>query len=730
MKKLWIIIIALLLIGNTSIQAKAESIYTVEYDEGTGKYIILKQRDSENVLNGEFNTKIKYTEKQWFYGNNKVVTDLVMSLGYKNPYFRKGSKTQMESYFLLGSVCEANYQTVNVGKSNAKKGVKGLDADTLRAYKSIVSKMADIKNPKYKGEKWDIEVYKNIRAAVKEGRLTWKQIFVSVCEAGYLPVFYEIYFDESYNSDYWWKQKGVVVKNADYYIERDVLLGNDLFYIDKTFGKAKNKYIVKDNYTMYSRYEIGGISKVAVSGYNKSIIDVKTKVIEGNDYVYVKGLKRGKTELTVKLTTLEKTTVSYNVNIEITTKSKKDLKCIKNYSPLSYANSLISKGALFYLLDASTVNESYIKNVSSIIRYDAWSENEKKFDTKKEAEKCVKRLIADDKESSENEWSHLFSSGGKYEVPSDITRKFDRFVWIYNKLVQLRKESTEYFESENGADKFTEDGQYLLGRKDDDGIKTENDIIADYQKLATISYQLAGLEMRDIEYCEGIIKDGELCNWEIDAEGNMRFYNPQLEFSLKDNKIDLSKEIVTLSEDTANKGMNITVTGDKNSFRQGYLLSVYSGKSKSGNKFSGKYAYEIKTGDTLYDRTIEFYTEQELNEKRNSNAKKAVEKMGMKKITVIPCLYSFTAIKDELPDGVKYQKQWDDGKGYSSDGRFIAVTDIHETDQNIIEASFNIKDCESVNDSDSDASYLKVVSGRNMVVIRIEKYEDVVANLE
>lgn len=377
MKKLWIIIIALLLIGNTSIQAKAESIYTVEYDEGTGKYIILKQRDSENVLNGEYNTKIKYTEKQWFYGNNKVVTDLIMPLGYKNPYFRKGSKTQMESYFLLGSACEANYQTVNVGKSNAKKGIKGLDADTLRAYKSIVSKMTDIKNPKYKGEKWDIAVYKNIRTAVNDGRLTWKQVFVNVCESGYLPVFYEIYFGESYDSDFWWKQKGVVVKNADYFIDREVAIGNDLFYKDKTFGKAKAKYIVKGNYTMYSNYEIGGISKVAVSGYNKSIIDVKTKVIEGNDYVYVKGLKRGKTELTVKLNTLEGTTVSYNVNIEITTKSKKELKCIKNYSPLSYTNSLISKGALFYLLDGSTINESYIKNASSIIRYDAWSESEK-----------------------------------------------------------------------------------------------------------------------------------------------------------------------------------------------------------------------------------------------------------------------------------------------------------------------------------------------------------------
>lgn len=342
----------------------------------------------------------------------------------------------------------------------------------------------------------------------------------------------------------------------------------------------------------------------------------------------------------------------------------------------------------------------------------------------------MERLIADDKESSKNEWSHLFASDGKYEVPSDITKKFDRFVWIYNKLVQLRKESTEFVESESGADKFTEDGQYLLGRKEDNGIKIESEIIADYQKLATLSYQLAGLEMRDIEYCEGIIKDGELCSWEIDTEGNMRFYNPQLEFSLKDNKIDLSKEIVTLSEDTANKGMNITVTGDKNSFRQGYLLSVYSGKSKSGDKFSGKYAYEIKTGDTLYDRTIEFYTEQELNEKRNSAAKKAVEKMATKEVTVIPCLYSFTAIKDELPDGVKYQKGWDDGKGYSSDGRFIAVTDIHETEQNTLEASFNIKDCESVNDSDSDASYLKVVSGRNLVVIRIEKYENVAVNLE
>lgn len=55
MKKLWIIIIALLLIGNISVQAKADSIYTVEYDEGTGKYIILKQRDSGNVLNGEYN---------------------------------------------------------------------------------------------------------------------------------------------------------------------------------------------------------------------------------------------------------------------------------------------------------------------------------------------------------------------------------------------------------------------------------------------------------------------------------------------------------------------------------------------------------------------------------------------------------------------------------------------------------------------------------------------------
>jgi hypothetical protein len=738
MKKLWIIIIVLLLIGNTSIQAKAESIYTVEYDEGTGKYIILKQRDSENVLNGEYNTEINYTDKQWFYGNNKVVTDLVMSLGYKNPYFRKGSNTQMESYFLLSSACEANYQTVNVGKSNEKNGIKGLDADTLKVYKNVLSQMADIKNSKYIGDEQNVVLFKKIRAAVNSGKLTWKQVFVSICNERYLPVFYQIYYNETYNSDYWQKQKGVNIENLGYdermnYIGRSGAL-NDMNGI---FGKVRTKYIIKDSYTMYYKAEkLGGISKVTVSGYNKSIVDVKTKVIEGNDYVYVKGLKKGKTELSVKLITLEGTTVSYKVDTVITAKNMKDLKCIKNYSPLSYTSYVISKGAFFYLLDEGSINESYIKNVNNIIReHEVAVENPTvvdigTFDTKKEAEQYIKLLIADDKESSKNEWSHLFSSGGKYEVPSDITKNFDRFVWIYNKLLQLRKESTEYFESESGADKFTVDGQYLLGRKEDDGIKTESEIIADYQKLAILSYQLAGLEMRDIEYCEGIIKDGELCNWEIDAEGNMRFYNPQLEFSIKGNKIDLSKEVVTLSEDTANKGMNVTVTGDKNSFRQGYLLSVYSGKSKSGNKFSGKYAYEIKTGDTLYDRTIEFFTEQELNEKRNSNAKKAVEKMGTKKETVIPCLYSFTAIKDELPDGVKYQKEWDDGKGYSSDGRFIAVTDIHETDQNIIEASFNIKDCESVNDSDSDASYLKVVSGRNLVVIRIEKYEDIVVNLE
>lgn len=741
MKKLWIIIIALLLIGNTSIQAKAESIYTVEYDEGTGKYIILKQRDSENVLNGEYNTKINYTDKQWIYGNNKVVTDLVMSLGYKNPYFRKGSNTQMESYFLLGSACEANYQTVNVGKSNAKTGVKSLDSDTLKIYKEVLMQLETIKDTKYQGAKIEEIYYKNIRTAINNGELTWKQVFVSICHKRYLPVFYEIYFKEAYNSDYWQKQKGVYIEGLE-----GTLHGTDMVYIghkgalndmNGIFGKVRTKYIVKDKHTMsYDMEKQGGISKIAVTGYNKNVINVKTKIIEGNDYVYVKGLTKGETELTVKLTTLAGETYSYKVDVNITEKNKKDLNCIKNYSPLSYTSYVISKGALFYLLDESSINESYIKNAINIIRDHEVTDEKlnvtdyKTFGSKKEAEQYVKFLIAEDIESSENEWSHLFSSGGIYEVPSDITKKFDRFVWIYNKLVQLRKESTEYFVSESGADKFTEDGQYLLGRKEDDGIKTESEVIADYQKLATLSYQLAGLEMRDIEYCEGIIKDGELCNWEIDAEGNMRFYNPQLEFSMKDNKIDLSKAVVTLSENTANKGMNITVTGDKNSFRQGYLLSVYSGKSKSGNKFSGKYAYEIKTGDTLYDRTIEFYTEQELNEKRNSDAKKAVEKMGTKKITVIPCLYSFTAIKDELPDGVKYQKEWDDGKGYSSDGRFIVVTDIHETDQNTLEASFNIKDCESVNDSDSDASYLKVVSGRNLVVIRIEKYENVVVNLE
>jgi hypothetical protein len=352
MKKLLIIIIALLLIGNTSIQAKAESVYTVEYYKGTGKYIILKQRDSENVLNGEYNTKIKYMEKQWSYGNNKVVTGLVMSLGYKNPYFRKGSNTQMESYFILGSACEANYQTVNVGKSNANKGIKGLDADTLKVYKNVLSQMSDIKNSKYIGDEQNVVLFKKIRAAVKNGKLTWKQVFVSICNERYLPVFYQIYYKETYNSDYWQKQKGVSIDNLGYdkeinYIGQSGAL-NDMNGI---FGKVRTKYIMKDSYTIYYKAEkLGGISKVTVSAYNKSIIDVKTKVIGGNDYVYVKGLKKGKTELSVKLATLEGTTASYKVDIEITEKSKKDLKCIKNYSPLSYTSYAIVHGKIKYIV--------------------------------------------------------------------------------------------------------------------------------------------------------------------------------------------------------------------------------------------------------------------------------------------------------------------------------------------------------------------------------------------
>jgi hypothetical protein len=708
------IVIALLTTFLFPSVAKAEMIYTYEYERSTGLYPVIETRDEENLLNSEHKTKVEYTKYDWNSGDSRIITNLILSVGTANPNYYQGSNTELKDYILLGNALDSNIQSINVGKNHIKKGVSSLGKEAKNYYNEVVSIMTNIKNSKYEDD--DIAVttiYKNIRKAVNDKKLTWEQVFIRYCRESYLPVFFELYFKKPFDETYWRNKGEVTLKDTNFYYARDELIVINPYYIIDTFGKLNYSYKVEDDKTLYYNSEqAGGVSKINVSGYDKKIIDVKTKIMDYKDYVYVKGLSKGNTTLTVKITTLSGNTASYKVKIQVTDKSKNDLRYVKTYSPLSYTNYTLKMGDLKHVLYPNTIDEIYIRHVDSITRGSIDDEERfYKFTSAKMAEEYI-RIRTRSYNDSISKWGQLFEKDGVYAIPDSITKKFDRFLWMYDKLVEFRHSSKEYEANKYGDELMEKYGTYLFDKNIDGSDKTEAEIIKDYEFLATIAYQLADLEIRDIGNCTGVVRDGELCTWEIDSHGTMRLYNPQLTFGVEGIKKDTNTNLISISPEDAAKGVKINVTGDKLSFMKGYLVSTYRGTDKNGKSFSGRYAYEIKKGDTLTKRTIEFYLPNELEEdKYLKDVKEAVSKNKSKLVTVIRGYNTYSVPDDNLPKGVAYYDEY-----YVTSDYLVVETDGKVSKDNKIKGTINTKDCVA------DEKFFKIESGCNHLVLELQRY--------
>lgn len=263
-------------------------------------------------------TSVTTKESDWEYATPQyVITNLSLPLNYTNPWYSKGSADgakAVKGYYYLGTVI---YNDATSGSSKSS-GSGSLSSDEQQNYDDLKSTYtATLKKGKANGLS-DSKAKYNAEAALLSQGIRYGST--------QLPLIYEMITGKTFNYQYWYNEgiNGI----EDY----------------ASYKSSKSSSSVKVSQGKENNYAKG----VTVTGYDSSIVKVYKDVIKGEARVYVQGLKKGTTTLTVKTTTNDGKSISYKTKVTVGSAGTA-IKYQTAVNPLSYAAYAMTKDGANYL---------------------------------------------------------------------------------------------------------------------------------------------------------------------------------------------------------------------------------------------------------------------------------------------------------------------------------------------------------------------------------------------
>ncbi len=316
-----------LIIGLAITMAFATPVQSVVYAKSNDKaYSELADSSNFNYKGSTgHNTNIGIWNKKDYEisAPDKIITELTIPLNYTNPWYSKNSNDPAKSiknYYYLGTV---------IYNDTTTKG-------TASGYDSL----SEAEKQNYD----DIKYYYNQKMKSSSAYNAKKEIVKKGIEydSADLPLIYQLLTGEKFDWLYWYNEG---IEGAKDYAS----------YKLGTTSSTKISQGVRSDYA----------KAVKISGYDSKIVTPYYSIVNGQANIYVKGLAKGTTTLTVKIITNNNETFSYKVIVTVDNEGK-PIKYKKSANPLSYEGycmgldgavwlSYITENADFYATDTDSI---------------------------------------------------------------------------------------------------------------------------------------------------------------------------------------------------------------------------------------------------------------------------------------------------------------------------------------------------------------------------------------
>lgn len=269
-------------------------------------------------------TSIKDDVRDWEYkAPEYIITELELPLNYVNPWYTNDTDADpaknVKTYYYLGTVIYNDTTT-----KGTASGYDSLSAAEKQNYDDI--------KYSYDQKKKNSSAYNAKKEIVKKG---------IEYDSTDLPLIYQLLTGEKFDWLYWYNEG---IEGAKDYSSYKVSSGSS----------SKISHGKESNYA----------TKVTVSSSKEGIAQIYKIVKDGEARVYVKGLKKGTTTLTIKTTLNDGKTVSYKTKVTIKDAAS-PIKYKTDVNPLSYAAYALKQDGGNWLGYLSKFGEFYSKDSSN-----------------------------------------------------------------------------------------------------------------------------------------------------------------------------------------------------------------------------------------------------------------------------------------------------------------------------------------------------------------------------
>lgn len=255
---------------------------------------------------------------------DKIITELTIPLNYTNPWYSKNSNDPAKSvknYYYLG--------TVIYNDTTTKSTASGYDS------------LSDAEKQNYSDIKYSYDQKRKTSSAYNaKAEIVKKGIEFDSTD---LPLIYQLLTGEKFDWQYWYNEG---IEGAKDYSS----------YKSGATTSTKVSQGVRSDYA----------KAVKISGYDSKIVNPYYSIINGQASIYVKGLVKGTTTLTVKITTNNNETFSYKVKVTVDDEGK-PIKYKKSVNPLSYEGYCMGLDGVAWLSYVTENADFYATETDSII---------------------------------------------------------------------------------------------------------------------------------------------------------------------------------------------------------------------------------------------------------------------------------------------------------------------------------------------------------------------------